>query len=334
MPGDRVGMKKMTGEANEVMKQGKGMLMGVHSNAPASGSTAGRSGEALPQINEHASCLTCIDPPGARPLTASRPFAPVVPFGRAHCGPWDSRAVVELASRVGNHPEATPMLIEGRTGTTLAAIGSVRDHNVATVAISKALDSQLTDKLERAAVYKRELTDRAADERASPQRACPPRKANVSTAAPPASSAALVVRRNSTLASGPSGTGSAIAAGRDDCAVGGRDMCFGAVYEYRDELGRPRYVASTPNQPEDSWSADYAAHATVRTLAHEGGSAHVVWAGVGRGCCGASEMQGERSPRCGLFPHETRPVELPPCAAHLSETTRSNPCSEAPRASL
>ena len=54
--------------------------------------------------------------------------------------PWQSPAVMELAQNVGKgRPEASPMLIEGRTGTVLAAIGEERDHAIAGRALSSAM---------------------------------------------------------------------------------------------------------------------------------------------------------------------------------------------------
>ena len=86
--------------------------------------------------------------------------------------------------------------------------------------------------------------------------------------------------------------------GADDAAVvparGGAAMSFGAVYEYRDSAGAPRFVAGTANRPEEAWRDDRAREPRVRALADAGGSASVVWAGVGRGPCGHAEMAAAR----------------------------------------
>ena len=213
--------------------------------------------------------------------------------------------LTDLASRIGRDRGATPMIVEGRTGTTLAAVGEPRDHQVASAAISAALNKQLGLKLERAAVYKQELEDRAVQRRqpepaAHGRRSGPPklRMADVdakSVSTLSAATAPLTVRRN--IVGMPDGRLSRAAP--DDSALTrcgiADDMTFGAVCEYRDELGRPRYVASTQQQPELSWQGDYQRHPELRSLAHSGGSASVVWAGVGRGpCCGGAEMQAAR----------------------------------------
>ena len=71
-------------------------------------------------------------------------------------------------------------------------------------------------------------------------------------------------------------------------------VSFGAVYEYRDRSGRPVCVGGTETHPENAWLHDYSRSAHVRSLAQQGGNASVVWAGVGRGPCGASEMAAAR----------------------------------------
>ena len=92
-------------------------------------------------------------------MTASRPFGTVMVAGRE--APWQSPAVMSLASRVGGSDvHATPMLVEGQAGTVLAAVGNARDHQVATAAISRSLNNQLEGKLLRAEMYKEELSAR------------------------------------------------------------------------------------------------------------------------------------------------------------------------------
>lgn len=264
-----------------------------------------------------AGSITIINPPGARPVTATRPFGAVTSHRRGVSPPWESQAVMDLASRVGHGDrDATPMMIEGTTGTTLAAVGNERDHQVASAAISASLDKQLGEKLERAQLYKRELEAKASVEGGAQEggareggapRAMQPRlrMANLDdgggggggTAMP----TALAVRRSVA----PSGGRALATADEHPGALhrtpvsrpygSGEAMSFGAVYEYRDDFGRPRFVASTSQQPEATFAEDYGRHAEVRSLANEGGSASVVWAGVGRGpCCGAPEMQAAR----------------------------------------
>jgi hypothetical protein len=59
-------------------------------------------------------------------------------------------------------------------------------------------------------------------------------------------------------------------------------------------MGRPVLVNSSAGQPEASWVDDYQQNASVRSLAHNCGSADVVWAGVGRGPCGPAEFTAAR----------------------------------------
>ena len=72
---------------------------------------------------------------------------------------------------------------------------------------------------------------------------------------------------------------------------------FGAVYEHTWN-GRPVYVADTDQLPERAIAADQKTHRDVRrtmALAGPDGSAKVVWAGVGRGPVGETEMRAIRN---------------------------------------
>ena len=77
---------------------------------------------------------------------------------------------------------------------------------------------------------------------------------------------------------------------------------FGAVYEYRDGAGKPRFVGGTSEQPEAAYAGDFEQHAGVRSMfegAREApGRAHVVWAGCGGGPCGDAEMKAVREAVC------------------------------------
>ena len=109
---------------------------------------------------------------------------------------------------------------------------------------------------------------------------------------------ALTVRQNTFPRIGVGRpTHASMAASRDDLARpdDSQQLSFGAVYEYRDSHGRPQYVGSSGQQPEITWREDYQRTMGVRELARSGGSATVVWAGVGRApCVGPEEMQAAR----------------------------------------
>jgi hypothetical protein len=68
------------------------------------------------------------------------------------------------------------MLIEGRAGTVLAAVGAEKDHAVAGKAVSNAMQAALDAKLERAEVYKSELESRVRDQRGGGGGERPPRE--------------------------------------------------------------------------------------------------------------------------------------------------------------
>ena len=79
---------------------------------------------------------------------------------------------------------------------------------------------------------------------------------------------------------------------------GGGEMAFGAVYEYKDSRGKPQFVGATGTVPEAQWKDDYGRNQAVRSLAGSGGSASVVWAGVGCGPCGPNEIAAARDAVC------------------------------------
>ena len=59
---------------------------------------------------------------------------------RRQLPPWQSPAIQELTSLAGRgDPSASPMVIEGRTGTVMAAVGAERDHAIASRALSQSM---------------------------------------------------------------------------------------------------------------------------------------------------------------------------------------------------
>ena len=198
--------------------------------------------------------------------------------------PWQSPAVMELAQNVGKgRPEASPMLIEGRTGTVLAAIGEERDHAIAGRALSSAM---VQPKL---------------------------------IAAPTALGGGRGMQANQVQQQARAGGGGAIAAstGGGRLAAGNNRQrhgaSFGAVYEYRDGAGKPHFVAGTSALPEAAFAEDFEAHASVRNLFEERappGRASVVWAGVGGGPCGDEEMKAARDAVCKARAERQQIMEL------------------------
>ena len=66
-------------------------------HATAVDSEASCMKDSLPAIDEYG-LITSINPPGARPVTATRPFATVV-AGRSDSRPWESKAVMGTQCR-------------------------------------------------------------------------------------------------------------------------------------------------------------------------------------------------------------------------------------------
>ena len=216
--------------------------------------------------------------------------------GGQQLAPWQSPAISELAQCVGRgRPEASPLLVEGPTGTVIAAIGEERDHAVAGRALRGAM--------------------------VQPQMIAKPQ----ALGGPSAPSASHRGGRGGAVAAAGGGL---LAAGNRNVQRHGAS--FGAVYEYRDASGKPRFVGGTGEQPEARYADDFEQHAAVRgcvtgdrtlgTLASArsaanvqcsilrssrlfeagvdgkpaGGRATVVWAAVGGGPCGDVQMAAAR----------------------------------------
>ena len=212
--------------------------------------------------------------------------------------PWQSPAVREIAQRAGKADDATPMLLEGPVGTVMAAVGESRDHAIASRALSDAMQGGLQEKLRRAEQEKRMLQHKVQLHKSggpSP------------TVQPPAVASdrrlAVPGRPSGRSQGGASSDGGVVArtagGGPMAMAPGRSGPSFGAVYEYRDSVGRPQYVAGTAEMPEAAFANDYHDHAGVRRLFEGPSEAHgrakVVWVGVGGGPCGQAEMHAARS---------------------------------------
>ena len=208
----------------------------------------------LPTVHEHSQL--------PRDVTAVAP----VSTGYVHAigslgtlAPWQSPAILELTQGVGKREGAAPMMIEGRHGTALAAVGEQRDHKVAGRALGQAMAVKLQPIVKAGAL------------------------------------GGPAARRGGALASAGGGCLAVSNAKRHGAS-------FGAVYEYRDGAGKPRFVGGTSEQPEAAYAGDFAQHAGVRNMfegAREApGRAHVVWAAVGGGHCGDAEMKAVREAVC------------------------------------
>ena len=75
------------------------------------------------------------------PLEAATSLAPATRcVGQPRMAPWQSPAVRELTQAAGRgKPEASPMILEGPTGLTFAAIGEQRDHAIASKALRDSM---------------------------------------------------------------------------------------------------------------------------------------------------------------------------------------------------
>ena len=81
-----------------------------------------------PNTSRRTAQPTIVEDPGAPPRRAGA----LVVREQQPAFPWESQAVRTLAKKVGSRdPSATPMMVEGREGTILAAVGDQADHKVA-----------------------------------------------------------------------------------------------------------------------------------------------------------------------------------------------------------
>jgi len=210
---------------------------------------------------------------GAAPRAARHAAWGVATSSDAAAAPWQSRSVIQLASRVGRGggaEEMTPMTLDGPSGTILAAMGTAQDHTIAGSAISQSIVSGAAPMSSAATLDVRAL----ANEWRSAQRSITSGRSASATAQP---SEQADYETQMALA---------------DPA---RQASFAAVYEYSSALdGRPLYVGTTDGTPELAYQSDHARIGGVRDLARGGGSAKVVWAGVGTGSVGPEQMKAAR----------------------------------------
>jgi hypothetical protein len=188
--------------------------------------------------------------------------------------PWESRSVRQLQARLGRDDNVQPMMVEGPLGTVLGAVGEQADHRIAGRVLKEVAERRFREKM--AKVHGSGLEVRPGD-------------------------AADVEGQRRRAAAAATGGGAAErergrAIARRHANEAAAKVVFGAVYEYRDVFGRPKFVGSTSDAPERRFIEDVDAHAGVNELlSRKCGSTAVVWAGCGRGPVGEGEMARIRS---------------------------------------
>lgn len=244
-----------------------------------------------------------------RPPPPGRAGALVVREQRPGAFPWESRAVRTLAKKVGTRdPSATPMMVEGREGTILAAVGDQSDHQVASEVlryhqtqrrqaqladaaaqgVGEGIDDSGAGPLERVARRGRQQGGGGRAQTLGRGGGGDRQLATVEKPHPmDRRGAARRGGGGAGLANGRRG-GSTLAV-HDDAPP----FAFGAVYEHRDAFGVPRYVGETGDAPELAFQADMENKGVRRTV-KGGGSSQVVWAGFGSGPVGAAQMEDMR----------------------------------------
>ena len=105
----------------------EGAVMSAHQRPPTGSMLLFHAGR--PNTSRRTAQPTIVEEPGPPP---GRAGALVVREQQPGAFPWESQAVRTLAKKVGRRdPSATPMMVEGREGTILAAVGDQADHQVA-----------------------------------------------------------------------------------------------------------------------------------------------------------------------------------------------------------
>ena len=106
----------------------EGAVMSAHQRPPTGSMLLFHAGR--PNTSRRTAQPTIVEEPGPPP--EGRAGALVVREQQPGAFPWESQAVRTLAKKVGRRdPSATPMMVEGREGTILAAVGDQADHQVA-----------------------------------------------------------------------------------------------------------------------------------------------------------------------------------------------------------
>ena len=196
--------------------------------------------------------------------------------------PWQAPSVARLANQLarvgGGEGSVLPMMVEGPTGTVLAAVGDERAHSIAGDVLSRCAEQQQRQKQQSGGGGGergwRTSRDPSAAERSSRQSSQRSRLGQLTVRGGGGGS---VGGRVPQTARGGCGGGS------DARTLARREPAFGAVYEHRDSFGKPVVVGETDTVPELAFERDLARHKQLRDLAtYKGGSAAVVWAGCGQ----------------------------------------------------
>lgn len=178
----------------------------------------------------------------------------------------------------GGEAEVEPMLIEGRRGTSLRAVGEAADHKVAGDALSQLMQMKADRGFGRASDLE-VLLPPPSD--MAPNRGGDTGRIRGGRSGVRGGGGGTTAREFEDVQLGRSGRGSSQQ----------EEYAFGAVYEHVDSFGRPRVVASVGGQqPEAKFLEDGRRDGRVaRLLTQDCGSSRVVWAGVGKASAGIGD---------------------------------------------
>ena len=305
----REGRPSRQQQVRRAHERDEGAVMSRHQRPPTGSQMLFHAGR--PPTGQRPAQPTIVEEPGPAP---GRGGAVVVRQQQQGAFPWESKSVRTLAKKVGKRdPAAAPMMIEGREGTILAAVGEQADHEVATEVLKwhqaerKQAQAMLADQpqhegggeggpLERVAAHGRRAQPRTLgrgggdDGGGSGTRVVDGRRKAPADKPHPLDRRGAAQRGGGGggLGNGRRGEHSTLAVHSD-----APPFSFGAVYEHRDAFGVPRYVGETGEAPEIAFQADME-HKGVRKTVQGGGSSSVVWAGFGSGPVGAAQMSDMR----------------------------------------
>ena len=306
----REGRPSRQQQVRRAHERDEGAVMSRHQRPPTGSQMLFHAGRPPTGQQQRPAQPTIVEEPGPPP---GRAGALVVRQQQQGAFPWESKAVRTLAKKVGTRdPAAAPMMVEGREGTILAAVGDQADHQVATEVLkwhqTERRQAQLADAaaqgvgdgidesgagpLER--VARRERDQGGGRAQTLGRRGEPDRQLAVVDKPHPLDRRGAARRGGG---GGGLGNGRRGGGGRGGSTLAVHDdappFSFGAVYEHRDAFGVPRYVGETGDAPEVAFHADME-HKGVRKTVQGGGSSTVVWAGFGSGPVGATQMEDMR----------------------------------------
>ena len=194
-----------------------------------------------------------------------------------HFLPFLLSSLQNLTQQLGKNRQAHALVVEGRHGDILTAVGSDTDNSIASAVLSRAQQ------------IKQEHDHRLRQGQGQGQ----------GQGQYKVDSARHVLDETRTLHAGHTPRFPSLSArdsGPPRWRATPQKPQFGVVYEHRDCFGKPQFIGHTGGVPEQRFSEDVGLHQGVRNLlVYQHGKSEVVWAGTSAASLGVGAQTGGES---------------------------------------